>query len=59
MEPTRTLRLREKKMHNMINNMINIDGYGGGLFHIIPEGLYENDKVRRYAICARDVHLAL
>ena len=44
-----------KKMHNMIN----IDGYGGGLFHIIPEGLYENDKVRRYAICARDVHLAL
>ena len=53
MEPTR--QVARKKMHNMIN----IDGYGGGLFHIIPEGLYENDKVRRYAICARDVHLAL
>ena len=35
-----------------LHTMVNIDGHGGGFFHIIPEGLYDNDKVQICSRCA-------
>ena len=35
-----------------LHTMVNIDGHGGGFFHIIPEGRYYNDKVQICSRCA-------
>ena len=35
-----------------LHTMVNIDGHGGGFFHIIPEGRYDNDKVQICSRCA-------